>query len=56
MGAILAGIVILALAIVFGWAFFEFAIGLAIGVAALIAIIFIAVVVAAAIGVLRALV
>jgi hypothetical protein len=54
IGVVLAGIVILVLALVFGWAFFVLVVGLAIGLVAIIGIIFIAIIIAAAIGLIRA--
>jgi hypothetical protein len=53
IGFLLAGLVILFLAIFFGWAFLAVAVGLAVVIALLIGIVFIALIVAAAIGLIR---
>jgi hypothetical protein len=55
IGIVLGGFVILVLALAFGWIFFEVVIGLAVALAALIAVIFIAIIVAAGVGLVKAL-
>ncbi|MDA4113249.1 MAG: hypothetical protein OK474_04300 [Thaumarchaeota archaeon] len=55
LGAVLAVIVIAILAVAFGWTILEIVVGLVLGVAVVIGLIFIAMIVAVAVGLFRAM-